>query len=157
MTVINYLKRVNGSDHIVEHVGWHESGDYLLRLLFEETDKPFRQHKYEVEKEYRIIDKSEIDALERQTCGRRMSDFGPWTRKENIDHWKGSVGNRTCSFCGSLHPSDLIEKVKQEGYGIISSTDKSYKIYVGNSKYYTYHNTDESIEFFKNYNNDDSN
>ena len=59
MEIINYLKRNNGSGHIVEHIGWHESGDYMLRLLFSDDDG-FRQHKYEVEKEYNVINKSEI-------------------------------------------------------------------------------------------------
>lgn len=152
MEIINYLKRVNGSGHIVEHVGYHESGDYLLRQLFSQSDKPYRQHKYETEKEYSIVDKSEIDSLDRQTCGRRMNDFGPFERVENIDHWRGESGNRTCSFCGSLHPSDVIEAMKKHGFGVIGKTDKNYKWYIaipGNySKYYRHHDTDEFIEAY---------
>lgn len=158
MEIINYLKRVNGSEHIVEHVGWHESGDYLLRLLFSDGN-PFRQHKYDVEKEYAVIDKSEVEKLERQSCGRRMQDFGPQSRKEGIDHWKiMKNGDRVCSYCGSLHPDDVLAKVKQYGLGVIGNTTKSYKWYVGiNSainlpgyqdggfKYYRHHDTDEFI------------
>jgi len=157
MEVINYLKRVNGSGHIVEHVGFHESGDYMLRLLFSESDKPFRQHKYEVEKEYSVIDKAEVNALERQTCGRRMVDFGPWEKRENIDIWtKMPNGDRCCSFCGSIHPSDLIEIVKSHGRGAIEFTNKSYKWYVhrpgvsnamqGGIKYYRYHDTEAFVK-----------
>lgn len=158
MQVINYLKRVNGSEHIVEHIGWHESGDYLLRQLFE-TGNGYRQHKYEVEKEYSVIDKSEVDALERQSCGRRMNDFGVQSRTEGIDHWKIMPnGDKVCSYCGSLHPESVIEKIKKYGFGVIAGTDKSYKWYVGcNSavtipgyqkggfKYYRHHDTDEFI------------
>jgi hypothetical protein len=156
MQVINYLKRVNGSEHIVEHVGWHESGDYLLRLLFSETENPFRQHKYEVEKEYTVIDKAEVDKLERQSCGRRMNELGPFERKENLDHWAVLAnGDKVCSFCGSLHPMTVIDIIKKYGFGSISRTDKSYKWYVkrpevhnamdGGIKYYRHHDTPEFI------------
>lgn len=149
MEVINYLKRVNGSGHIVEHIGWHESGDYLLRQLFEISDKGYRQHKYEVEKEYKVIDKSEVDALERQTCGRRMNDFGPFTRAENLDHWKKEGGFRICSFCGSIHPDDLIEAIKKDGFKIIGRTDKNYKWYINDTKkYYRQHDTPEFINAY---------
>ena len=159
MEIINYLKRNNGSEHIVEHVGFHESGDYLLRQLFSESDHPYRQHKYDVEKEYNVIDKSEVDALERQTCGRRMMDFGPQQRTENIDHWHKLVnGDRTCSYCGSLHPMDVIDIVKKHGFGAIEGTDKGYKWYVrrpevknamdGGIKYYRQHDTDEFINAY---------
>ena len=144
--IINYLKRNNGSGHIVEHVGWHESGDYLLRLLFETHDKPFRQHKYEVENEYHVIPKEEVDALEKQTCGRRMNDFGPWTHEENIDFWKPGE-HRTCSFCGSLHPDDVLSIVREHGPSAIGGTDKSYKWYIQHTKkYYRHHDTQEFID-----------
>lgn len=159
MEVINYLKRVNGSEHIVEHVGWHESGDYLLRLLFSESEHPFRQHKYDVEKEYSVIDKSEVEKLERQTCGRRMNEFGPQERKENIDHWKVLPnGDKICSYCGSLHPMSVIEIIKKHGFGVIERSDKSYKWYItrrevgnameGGIKYYRQHDTEEFIDAY---------
>ena len=159
MDVINYLKRVNGSEHIVEHVGWHESGDYLLRQLFSSSENPYRQHKYDVEKEYSVIDKSEVDSLERQTCGRRMNEFGPWERIENMDHWrKLSNGDRTCSFCGSLHPMDVIDIIKMHGFSVINRSDKSYKWYIdrprvanaleGGIKYYRHHDTDAFINTY---------
>lgn len=156
LKVINYLKRNNGSEHIVEHVGFHESGDYLLRMLFDKG-KPFRQHKWEVEKDYNVIEKAEVNKLEKQTCGRRMTEMGPWDYEEHLDHWKVFPnGDRTCSFCGSLHPDDVIKKIKEHGFGVIGGTTKSYKLYVGaNSaistndphgrKYYRQHDTDEFI------------
>lgn len=159
MEIINYLKRVNGSGHIVEHVGWHASGDYLLRQLFSTTDQPYRQHKYEVENEYEVIDKAEVDALERQTCKSRMHDFGPWERAENIDFWrKLPNGDRTCSFCGSLHPMDVISIIKEHGFGAIQASTKAYKWYIrrqsvsgataGGIKYYRRHDTDEFISTY---------
>ena len=72
---------------------------------------------------------------ERQTCGRRMFDLGPWEREEGLDDWKGKGGiigqhavGRCCSFCGSLHPEDFMEKVR-EGW-IVGGTDKNYKWYL---------------------------
>lgn len=74
-------------------------------------------------------------ADERQTCPRRMSDFGPWERTEGLDSWRAgramggseSVG-LSCSFCGSLHPDRFMELVR-EGW-IVGPTDKSYKAYL---------------------------
>ena len=69
------------------------------------------------------------------------------------DSWDfGPDGNRTCSFCGSIHPEDalvIIEKSKTDDrYGMEGST-KSYKAYVrqpgvrnageGAIKYYGWH------------------
>lgn len=158
MEILNYLKRNNGSEHIVEHVGWHESGDYLLRLLFS-TGKPFRQHKYEVEQEYNVVDKSEVDKLERQTCGRRMGEFGPWEMIENIDHWEVLAnGDKVCSFCGSLHPMTVIEIIKVHGLQTVQRSTKSYKWYIqrpnvknasdGGIKYYRHHDTEDFINTF---------
>lgn len=155
MEIISYLQRVNGSGHIVEHVGFHESGDYLLRQLFSrEDDKPYRQHKYEVEKEYNVIDKAEVDKLERQTCGRRGengmdSETSPFVGAgSNRDHWRN---NNTCSYCGSLRPSEVINLIKEKGFSVIERSDKSYKWYInshanGHAKYYRAHDTKEFIE-----------
>jgi len=149
MEIINYLKRVNGFGHIVEHVGWHESGDYLLQSLFSTSEKPFRQHKYEVEKEYAVVEKSEVDLLERQTCGRRMQDWGPWERGQNLDHWSIRDGKKTCSFCGSINPTTLLELLKEKGFSIINRSDKSYKWYIEGpgvmAKYYRQHDTEDFI------------
>ena len=150
MEIINYLKRVNGSGHIVEHVGWHESGDYLLRQLFSSTDKPYRQHKYEVEKEYKVVDKSEVDLIDRQSCNRRFQDFGPWERESNMDHWSIREGEKTCSFCGSINPDSLIEAIKKHGFSIIERSTKDYKWYINapgfRAKYYRQHDTPEFID-----------
>ena len=69
---------------------------------------------------------------EHHTCPRRMSDFGPWERKEGLDEYTkghGLVGqHRGCNFCGSMHPDDFMQAVRD---GLeIGPTDKSYKLYV---------------------------
>ena len=148
--VIDYYKRVNGSGHIVEHIGTHESGDLLIGQLFESSENGYRQHPYDFHQQFVKIDKSEVDALERTTCGSRNSQLGPFERGENLDHWrKEENGNRTCSFCGSLHPDDALEIIKEQGFGVISQA-KSYKWYVGrgHNKYYMWHNTPKFVEAF---------
>lgn len=66
---------------------------------------------------------------EKQTCARRMSEFGPWDRGENLDTWDvDRDGFRTCSFCGSLHPDDVLAHLRN---GVeIHPTDKNYKGYL---------------------------
>lgn len=84
---------------------------------------------------------------EKQTCGRRMSNPGPWAgpfkAEENLDvwdtdrwdsnrrdsvKWNWSWKPRTCSFCGSVHPEDAIKLLK-EGWEV-ETTGKSYKRYL---------------------------
>jgi hypothetical protein len=71
----------------------------------------------------------------RQRCGRRDDPFamnrgdGPLP-----DTWDlGPDGNRTCSYCGSIHPADLMEICRKtlidERYAV-EGTTKSYKVYV---------------------------
>ena len=64
----------------------------------------------------------------RQRCG----DRGPG--EEMPDTWDlGMDGNRTCSFCGSIHPDDLMaicrKTLVDARYGVEGST-KAYKVYV---------------------------
>lgn len=67
-----------------------------------------------------------------QTCPRRMTDFGPWEREEGLDGFKpggGIIGQgRGCTFCGSMHPDDFMEAVREGAE--IGPTDKRYKAYV---------------------------
>jgi hypothetical protein len=95
---------------------------------------------------------------EKQTCGRRMNDFGPWERKENLDEWEIIGKDKICSFCGSLHPESVLEIVKEFGKETIEIA-KSYKWYVkrpdvpnasfGGIKYYRDHDTPEFLEELK--------
>lgn len=74
----------------------------------------------------------------RQRCGRR-GENEMWSdrnggRKALPDTWNvGPDGNRTCSYCGSIHPDDLMvicrKAMIDPAYGI-DGTDKSYKVYV---------------------------
>jgi hypothetical protein len=73
---------------------------------------------------------------EKQTCPRRMTEFGPWKAEEGLDTWGqrgGVIGQEKigpgCSFCGSLHPDRFMELVR-EGW-VVGPTDKNYKAYLG--------------------------
>lgn len=65
----------------------------------------------------------------RQTCPRRMSEFGPWEHEPNLDTWRPDEPGPSCSFCGSLHPDRFMALVR-EGW-IVGPTDKNYKAYLG--------------------------
>jgi hypothetical protein len=72
-------------------------------------------------------------------CGSRgenlaMFRYGNDGGKELPDTWdRGPDDNRTCSYCGSIHPDDLMKICRKtlvdERYGI-EGTTKSYKVYV---------------------------
>lgn len=73
--------------------------------------------------------------------------------KPNPDTWDvGPDGNRTCSFCGSIHFDDLMKvarKVPDDARYALDGTTKGYKIYVrqpgvmnasqGAIKFYSWH------------------
>ncbi len=108
-----------------------------------------------------------VDRLpEPMTCGRRFDMyFGKMfvhgKPEKDKDYWERfkTNGNRVCSYCGSLHPEDFLELVKQcaneqedatyQSSIRIEPSDKSYKIYVhqpgvrnaheGGIKFYTQH------------------
>lgn len=84
---------------------------------------------------------------EKQTCMRRMSEFGPWERAQNLDEWKFRDGHRYCSFCGSCHPDDALSRLKDgEEAG---PTDKNYKMYLGSrDKVYFQHFSEEQMKAF---------
>lgn len=54
--------------------------------------------------------------------------------REFPDSWNyGADGNRTCSYCGSIHPDDLekiLELSKTDSRYGVEGTTKSYKCYV---------------------------
>jgi hypothetical protein len=76
----------------------------------------------------------------RQRCGRR-GDIDQLVTSKAFggdsplpDTWDvGPDGNRTCSYCGSLHPGDLMsicrKALTDERYAV-EGTTKSYKVYV---------------------------
>lgn len=94
-------------------------------------------------------------AREKQTCPRRMGEWGPWKKERNLDYWRKVGPDRTCSFCGSMHPQDFmafLQRVIDEGDDVrLERSDKRYKIYLhrpgisnafdGAIKFYTQHLT----------------
>lgn len=70
----------------------------------------------------------------RQFCGRRGESHFGMTLEQMPDTWDlGPDGNRTCSYCGSIHSDDLMKICRlvltDERYAI-EGTTKSYKVYV---------------------------
>jgi hypothetical protein len=92
-----------------------------------------------------------------------ISAYLPRTKNIGPKHWcsdKSKSGepfadwdiigkDKVCNCCGSLHPDDMINLIKEKGFGIIGTTDKSYKWYInrpeiinagfGAIKFYLYH------------------
>ena len=92
-------------------------------------------------------------------CKRGHGPDGPFKAPFNGEaHWRIEAdGDRTCSYCGSLHPDDFLDIMRgygegKEGYNF-SLTDKSYKVYAnrpgvrnaidGGIKFYGAHAVDE--------------
>jgi hypothetical protein len=73
----------------------------------------------------------------RHRCGRRDDTFAfPAGERRGVlpDTWDiGPDGNRTCSYCGSIHADDLMKicrkAIDDERYAV-EGTTKSYKVYV---------------------------
>lgn len=74
----------------------------------------------------------------RHTCGRRDEHYLPQIKtaanKVHPDTWElGPDGNRSCSYCGSAHPEDMMKicraALTDPGYGV-ETTDKRYKVYL---------------------------
>lgn len=55
-----------------------------------------------------------------------------WRPARLDSRYPGVLGNqvRTCSYCGSMHPDDLMVGVR-DGTFVVGPTDKNYKAYVG--------------------------
>lgn len=70
----------------------------------------------------------------KQTCPRRQ-EGGPWDPGfEGVDTWQiAPNGDRTCSFCGSLHPEDYVAIVKDYVADVpgvqFDTSNKGYKRY----------------------------
>jgi len=135
-----YYKRNNGSSALIEVVGEHESGDVLGIWAFDSKD-PFRYHPFEFGKEFEPVTQEYVDSIERQCCPERISQGSKPEGIENPDCWNKDVfGTRRCSFCGSIHPDDVLELLKEKGLGIQEKTNKSYKVYInaGVGRYYKF-------------------
>lgn len=158
-----WYKRNNRSNALIEVVGKHESGDILCRWTFDQG-KPFRYHPYEFAKEFEPVTQEYVNSIERHLC----PDHGSLSpvfinsvddKSSKPDRWdiREIPGIRYCSYCGSIHPDDLIKLIREHSFGIIQKTDKSYKWYIripGHEgvcvKYYRSH--DEISDFVNKYN-----
>lgn len=105
------------------------------------------------ESEIHLEKKGYKPMIDMQTCPRRMGEMGPWEYKENLDKWERRGNDRTCSFCGSLHPADfeaVLERVIADDKCSISLSDKSYKVYINRPEI---HNASEgAIKYYKQHN-----
>ena len=64
-----------------------------------------------------------------------------------------------CTYCGSLHPDEVLKLIREHGFGIINHSDKNYKWYIDlpsieSLKYYRHHDTQEFIDEYNNLLND---
>ncbi len=80
-------------------------------------------------------------------CPRRSE--APYQITEPPDSWDNQDG--TCSYCGSISPAEMFRRVEA---GVkVEPTDKNYKIYIGQNKFYLQHLTvEERHKFIKLYN-----
>lgn len=133
--------------HIIQLVSV-DNGEYMTRWGFS-SGKPFKFPKDDFEKDFVPIAEEEVNKLERQRCGRRDESFMGQDAEPLPDFWKVFDGEkrRTCSYCGSLHPEDVLDIIRTEGFQAVERSDKSYKWYVGknHNKYYRVHDTPEFI------------
>lgn len=92
------------------------------------------------------------------TCPRRMAEYGPWKKEEGLDGWSkghGIIGQgRGCTFCGSMHPDDFMEAMREGA--TLGVADKDYKAYVegyknngpnGGKFYYQHLSAEQRTEF----------
>lgn len=151
-------------------LSYDETKELIDRVALENPDDEKLQQEYNRNKnnfgfsgmtqfgfEYRISAyKPKVMAIEVQTCPYRMANPGPWVFEEGLDHWDLIGDDKCCSFCGSLHPERVLELIENEGFSIIESSDKYYKLYVnrkeipnasfGGIKFYTYHFNSDQIK-----------
>ena len=70
----------------------------------------------------------------RQRCPRRDEGWQGESSERLPDTWDiGPDRNRTCSYCGSIHPDDLdviIQKARTDARYGIEGTTKGYKVYI---------------------------
>lgn len=60
-----------------------------------------------------------------QPCPRQANEGVLPSQLSHASHWRD---DRTCSYCGSMHPDDLFAAI--EAGSEVGPTDKSYKVYV---------------------------
>src|SRR6202044_1854444 len=96
------------------------------------------------------VPRTDIDTSVLQTCPRRIEDGripgSPFVGSDSVDVWGK---DRTCSYCGSLHPDDFIAAL-ESGERLVP-TDKNYKAYLGDHKkfYYQHLSEDQKRRFIE--------
>lgn len=152
-----FFERNNGSGAILEVVG-ETKEVYQCRWIWDsEIRPPFNYIKTEFDNEFVKISAASIEALHRHCCPSRIQDGRIEHEKENPDYWRVLAnGDKTCSYCGSLHVDSVLKIVREYGVSVIEPTDKQYKWYISRSnvtnagqggiKYYRYHDTPEFID-----------
>lgn len=128
-------------------------GDFLMGHFIMEAHERVMEIAREIEKKTGVI-RNALPEGETQTCPKRMVEWGPWERKEELDAWVKRGDDRVCSFCGSIHPQELLKICKQvNGLNIFlerkGSQGPIQKIYIfrddvanaseGAIKFYTIH------------------
>lgn len=74
--------------------------------------------------------------MQKQTCPRRFEAFAYGYGIENEDTWQVRDGRKYCSYCGSLNSADFLNLAEHTR---VIPTDKDYKAYIGNDKFYFQH------------------
>jgi hypothetical protein len=85
---------------------------------------------------FRVGHASGVDQAERfctehrsMVCPRRSEGIpGALSNYPQTDEWRQDGSYRTCSYCGSLHPDDFMQLVRDGAE--VGPTDKSYKAYI---------------------------
>lgn len=73
----------------------------------------------------------ESEPLKKHACPRRREIGAVPTTYPDEDTWTKRDGFWCCSYCGSIHPDDLIRIMQTNGE--LGPTDKAYKVYVSTS------------------------
>lgn len=85
-----------------------------------------------------------------QTCPRRLETQGPWAHNNDKDTWGVRDGKRTCSYCGSKHPDDVLTRLAAGEKAV--PTDKNYKLYLGEAGdkvYFQHFSENHMAEFIR--------
>lgn len=76
------------------------------------------------------------------TCPRRSDGIGVYSDLTDSDRWT----NEHCSWCGSMQPEAFLDQASHSVK--LGPTDKDYKVYVGDDKFYFQHlNSDQKDAF----------
>lgn len=72
------------------------------------------------------------------------------------DIWEKIGDDLVCSYCGSLHPDNVLTLIKEKGFSVLEFSTKPYKWYIkrkdvpnasyGGIKYYRQHDTPEFVD-----------